>query len=103
VAGGRRLAKSIRVSNSYGYIRRRLLAHSEVAAKLGPRASVQSSSGTFDAGYINAQMRLVGDAGGVADVEIAATRAEGGKGDWRVVLARMRFGGLTVNLDRGQF
>ncbi|CAK0850619.1 unnamed protein product [Prorocentrum cordatum] len=39
----RRLAKSVRVSSSYGH----------VAARLGPRASVQSSSGTFEAGYIN--------------------------------------------------
>lgn len=102
-AGGARLAKSVKVSQSYGFVRRSLIAHEEVTAALGPGAVVQTSSGTFGARFINARLRLVGQRGAVADVDVAATRDSGGGSPWRVALARMELGGLTYNLDRSKF
>jgi len=96
-AGCQRLIKSIRVSQSYGFVRRSVLANSDVRAVLGPAADVQTSSGTFTARYINARLRLVGSEGAVADVDVAATREEGDS--WRIALARMRVAGASYNLN----
>lgn len=101
IAGGARLLKSMRVSQSYGYVRRTLSSHTEIARTLGSRVVIQSSSGTFGKSFINAKLRLVGDGGAVADVSVAAQRT--GVEPWRVSLARMSMGGLHYNLDKSQF
>lgn len=107
IAGAARLAKSVRVSQSYAHVKRALQAHPQVAAVLGPGARVESSSGTFGTRYIDARLRLVGSGGRVADVEVSATRDGPGASlaqrPWRVALARMSAGGLTHNLDRAAF
>mmetsp|Transcript_22838 Transcript_22838/g.58412 ORF Transcript_22838/g.58412 Transcript_22838/m.58412 type:complete len:328 (-) Transcript_22838:40-1023(-) len=101
-AGGARVLKSMRVSQSYGFVRRSLQAHSDVNSALGRSIFVQSSSGTFGDRYISARLRLVGDGGAVADVEVAATRGAG-SAPWIIAMARMSVGGLSYNLDRSQF
>lgn len=103
LAGGLRMAKSFNVSKSYGYVQRSLLAHSEVVGALGQGIRLQSSSGTFGASYINARLRLISEGGKGADVEVAALREGGSSSPWRVVLARMKSGGFTRNLDLSQF
>ncbi|CAE8713891.1 unnamed protein product [Polarella glacialis] len=97
-AGCRRLIKSMSVSQSYGFVRRAVLADTDVQFVLGPTANIQSSNGTFTARYINARLRLVSDSGTVADVDVAATRDDGGIRPWRVALARMRVGGSIYKL-----
>mmetsp|Transcript_78311 Transcript_78311/g.143367 ORF Transcript_78311/g.143367 Transcript_78311/m.143367 type:complete len:329 (-) Transcript_78311:60-1046(-) len=104
VAGGLRLVRSVHVSQSYGYARRCVLTHPAVVSVLGPSASVSTSSGTFGARYLNARMRLVGEAGAVADVDFAAMRdGEARRTPWRVALARMTTAGRTTNLDKSHF
>jgi len=102
IAAGLRFTKSVRVSKSFGFVKRSLLGHSEVAATLGKNVVVESSKGTFGARYISGRLRLAGDSG-AAEVDIAAVRHGGNSGPWRVSLARMMCGGRAFNLDRSQF
>merc|ERR1711982_29932 len=99
IAGGLRIIKSVKVSRSYGYLRKAVIAHPTVVAALGERASISTSQGTFGSTYLNARLRLVGDGGGVADVDFAATRTLSAE-PWCVVLARISWAGRTENLDR---
>jgi len=101
IAGAMRLRKSINVSKSYGYIKRSVLGHTEVRRLLGPKAFVQGYSGTFGERFINAKLRLVGDAGAAADVSIAALRQ--GSEPWRLDMATMRCNGVLHRLDKSQF
>lgn len=103
VAGGLRVTRSMRVSQSYGFAKRGLLAHPHVVECLGSRASVQTSTGTFGPQYINAQLRLVGSTGSAADVRFTATRDGAKGGPWRVLLAKMSFLGRHRELERAHF
>lgn len=104
LAGCFRFYRSVGVSRSYGYAKQTVLAHAGVQKVLGPRATLQSSSGTFGPTYINAKLRLVNDAGDVADVELTALRDGGGAATpWRVALARMSARGRVRELDKALF
>jgi len=104
LAGFIRLFKSMRLSQSYGFVSRSLLSHTAVTRVMGLESSVQSSSGTFTANYINGRLRLVNSAGSVADVDVTASRETAGRSNtWRILLARMRHGGLVYELDKKQF
>mmetsp|Transcript_2012 Transcript_2012/g.5607 ORF Transcript_2012/g.5607 Transcript_2012/m.5607 type:complete len:327 (-) Transcript_2012:30-1010(-) len=100
LAGGLRLVKSIKVSKSYGYIRRMLTTHNEVVAALGPGVRVQTSKGKFGARFIDARLRLIGGDGAVADVDVVAMR-DGPR--WRMQLAKMHVGGSARHLDCSKF
>merc|ERR1711920_944956 len=95
VAAGFRLQRSMKVSKSYGFVTKNLLKHSDVVRSLGKNASVQASSGTFKPTYINANLRLVNDAGQIADVDFTATRDGSQRRPWRVVLAKMNLAGKS--------
>ena len=97
LAGGSRVLRSMRISQSYGFVRAAVLANPSVEAVLGP-SYIQSNSGTFTPTYINAKLRLVGNAGTVADVAVAASR-DSVQQRWNVALARMTVGGVSCNLD----
>lgn len=103
VAAGLRVTRSMRVSKSYGFAKRGLLAHPHIVESLGAQASVQTSSGTFGPSYINAQLRLVGTTGSAADVRFTATRDGTKDGPWRVLMAKMSFLGKHRELDRVHF
>eukprot|EP00747_Dinoflagellata_sp_TGD_P087325 gnl/TRDRNA2_/TRDRNA2_163592_c1_seq1.p1 gnl/TRDRNA2_/TRDRNA2_163592_c1~~gnl/TRDRNA2_/TRDRNA2_163592_c1_seq1.p1 ORF type:complete len:318 (-),score=43.98 gnl/TRDRNA2_/TRDRNA2_163592_c1_seq1:125-1078(-) len=97
LAGCLRVYRSIFVSRSYNYATKFALTHPTVASALGP-ASVQTSSGTFGATFINARLRLVGEKGAVADVDFAATRDGASSKPWRIALAKMSHAGKTHSL-----
>lgn len=101
--GGQRLLKSFRISRSYGHVRRSVLSNQDVLAVLGPTANIQNSTGTFTTRYIDAHLRLVGNKGAVADIDIAAIRDKGGEQPWRIALARMKVGGCLYNLHLQNF
>ena len=61
------------------------------------RLTLSHASGTFTPTYINAQLKVVGNAA-VADVVVAASRDTTWQ-HWRVAVARMNVGGVTCNLD----
>lgn len=103
LAGGIRLMRSIQVSRSFGYARRSILAHPTVVGVIGPRANVQTSSGTYSRKYIDARLRLISDAGTVADVDLVATRDGDVNRPWRIALARMRSHGRNYELDKSLF
>jgi len=103
LAGSIRLVRSMGVSKSYGYARRTILAHPTVVNALGPSATISTSSGTFQASYLNARLRLIGKDGAVADVDFAATRDGGARGPWRVAMAKMSWAGRTHQLEKSNF
>lgn len=103
ISAGLRVTRSMRVSQSYGFVKRGLLSHPLVVESLGSQASVQTSTGTFGPQYINAQLRLVGATGSAADVRFTATRDGTKGGPWRVLLAKMSFLGKYRELGRAHF
>jgi len=98
-----RLGRSLKVSQGYGYVKNRLIAHHEVVAQLGPSARIQTSSGTFGAEHIDAKLRLLGDSNTAADVEIVATKDGDRRNPWRIAMARMRVSGRQLNLNKLYF
>merc|ERR1712137_385649 len=103
VAGGFRLVKSFRVSRAWSYARTAVAAHPAILQALGPNAQVVSSSGTFGSRYINATLRVTNDIGKAADVEFCALRDRvvgSASTQWRIAVARMKFDGRKVGLDK---
>ena len=97
LAAGSRMLKSIRVSQSYGFVRRSVLQDRSVQAVLGS-SQIESCTGTFTPTFINARLRLVGSSGTIADVVVAASR-KSSQHLWNVAVARMSIGGVSCNLD----
>ncbi len=98
-AGGARLLRSRHVWQSHGFVRKAVLGDRSIQTVLGP-SHIESCNGTFTPTYINAQLKLVGNAG-VADVTVAASRDTTGQ-SWRIAVARMNVGGVMCNLDIAQ-
>jgi len=96
LAGGVRVFRSRHVWQSHGCVRKAVLGDQSVRTVLGP-SYIESCSGTFTPTYINAQLKVVGNAA-VADVVVAASRDTTWQ-HWRVAVARMNVGGVTCNLD----
>ena len=96
-AAGSRMLKSIRVSQSYGFVRRSVLEDRSVQAVLGS-SQIESCTGTFTPTFIDARLRLVGSSGTIADVVVAASR-DSSHQKWHVAVARMSIGGVACNLE----
>ena len=97
IASGTRLLRSIRVSQSYGFVRKSVLQSPGVQAVLGT-SQIESCTGTFTPTFIDARLRLIGSSGTIADVVVAASR-DSSHQLWRVAVARMSIGGVSCNLD----
>lgn len=97
LAGGARLVRSGHVWQSHGFVRKAVLEDRKIKAVLGP-SHIESCTGTFTPTYINAQLKLVGNAGAVADVTVAASR-DSSHQSWHIASARMNVGGVMCKLD----
>lgn len=97
LAGGVRVFRSRHVWQSHGHLRKAVLGDQSIQTVLGP-SYIESCNGTFTPTYINAQLKLVGNTGAVADVMVAASRNSTWQ-HWHVALARMNVGGVVCNLN----
>ena len=97
VAAGSRMLRSLRISQSYGFVRKSVLENRSVQAVLGP-SQIESCTGKFTPTFIDARLRLVGSSGTIADVVVAASR-DSSHQLWHVAVARMTVGGVACNLD----
>lgn len=97
VAAGSRMLRSLRISQSYGFVRKSVLENRSVQAVLGP-SQIESCTGKFTPTFIDARLRLIGSSGTIADVVVAASR-DSSHQLWHVAVARMTVGGVACNLD----
>ena len=97
MAGGVRFFRSRRVLQSHRFVRKAVLEDRSLKAVLGP-SQIESCDGIFTPTYINAKLKVVGNAGTVADVTVAANR-DSSQQSWHVALARMNVGGVMCNLE----